>query len=147
MSAPQVKVRYLSQPGQVDLGIDARRVGTTMAEMIADLLQTQPCRYQMAGAGVAKAMRAMVRNLNPQRLKATADHMVHGACRQRTNRNSDRHEEFPPRTMRPTVLEVLKNRVTNGSHERVILYAVFCLKKKSDDFVGPVQIVDTQFAH
>ncbi len=89
----------------------------------------------------------MVRNLNPQRLKATADHMVHGACRQRTNRSSDRHEEFPPRTMRPTVLEILKNRVTNGSHERVILYPPLLWSFNRDDFVGPIQIVDTQFAH
>jgi hypothetical protein len=35
-----------------------------MAEMIADLLQAQPCRNQMTGAGVTKAMRTMVRNLN-----------------------------------------------------------------------------------
>ena len=118
-----------------------------MAEMIADLLQTQPCRNQMAGAGVAKAMRTMVRNLNPQQLEATAYHMVHGTCRQRTERRSSRHEQFPPRTMRPTVLEILKNRVPNGSRESVILHPPLLRSIDRDNFVGPIQIIDTQFAH
>jgi len=145
MTAPQVKVRDLPQPGQVDLGIDPRSVCGAMAEMIANLLQAQPCRDEMAGASMAKPVRTMAGYLNAQCLDATADNVVHGARREGPERGFERHEEFSRCTKRSSVPEILENCVTDRGHQGVILRPPLLRPFDPDDLSRPIQVLKAQF--
>jgi len=59
-------VETFAQPNEIHLLIDSSRFKTTMAEMIADLLERQPLIDQAGRTGMPQRMRAVMFEGEPQ---------------------------------------------------------------------------------
>src|SRR5262249_5525423 len=90
----QVKIRYLSQPRQVDPGIGPGGIGASVAEMVADLLQAQPLSKEVRRASVAKTMGAVRCSLDAQCVQSAADHVMKAAWRKASKRGLERHKQI-----------------------------------------------------
>jgi hypothetical protein len=71
--SPQVKIRHLSQPRQVDPGIGAGGIGASVTEVVADFLQAQPLSKEVRRASVAKTMGTVRGGLDAQCVQSAAD--------------------------------------------------------------------------
>jgi hypothetical protein len=80
-------------------------------------------------------------------LDTFADKVVHGARRERPKRSFERHEQLSMGTPRPSVLKILKYRVTNRGHQRVILEPPLLGPFDPDDLSCPIEVLEAQPAH
>src|SRR5262249_23193674 len=90
----QVKIRYLSQPRQVDPGIGPGGIGASVAEMVADLLQAQPLSKEVRRASVAKTMGAVRGSLDAQCVQSAPDHVLKAAPPNASKRGLQRLKQF-----------------------------------------------------
>jgi hypothetical protein len=84
---------------------------------------------------------------NLQRLDTAADNVVHGARRERPKRSFERDEQLSMRTPRPSMLEILKYRITDRGHQRVILEPPLLGSFDPDDLPCPIEVFEAQLAH
>ena len=75
---PESKSADGPQPGQIDLGIDAGRLGRLVPEVVADLLQRQPLCQQVSGTGMPQGVGAIVGQGHVQGVKPPAERPAPG---------------------------------------------------------------------
>src|SRR6516165_569332 len=112
-----------------------------MAEMIVDLLQAQTLGDEVTSATMPKTMGTTAWYPNLQCLDTAADNVVHRARREGPKRSFERHEQLSMGTPRSSVLEILKYRVTNRGHQRVILEPPLLGSFDPDDLSCPTRAI------
>src|SRR2546430_1778276 len=108
--------------------------------MIAYLFQRKAFRHQMAGTGMAQAMRSAARHLDSECTQTCANQAVRGALREPPNRRLAGKKHSPLYAAGPYLWELPQNGIADRAYQRVLLCPPLLGTRDRNDLSFPVQV-------